>query len=238
MAEPVKGKTEAGRRREERARQRRQQVVDAALRLFLERGYAATTVEAIAAEASVAPATVYQAFGTKQAILARVLDITIVGDSGPGALLDRDWVNQARHHRDPRRRLAIVVAQASQTAARTAAIKQVMRDAAATDPVVRQLLHQDHQRRYMTQRALVDLVVGADSLRAGCDRERAAACFYALVNSDSYQLLTSVLGWNQASWQRWLFSVLDHELFGNRQQIQPTKDLAHGPPAIEPGPTG
>ena len=36
--EPVKGKTEAGRRREERARHTRQQVSDAALRLFLERG--------------------------------------------------------------------------------------------------------------------------------------------------------------------------------------------------------
>ena len=64
MTEPVKGKTDAGRRREERARERRQRVVDAASRLFGERGYVATTVEAIAREAAVAPATVYQAFGT------------------------------------------------------------------------------------------------------------------------------------------------------------------------------
>ena len=70
-------------------------VVGAALRLFLERGYAGTTVEAIAAEAHVAPATVYQAFGTKQAILARVLDQAIAGDAEPAGLLDRDWVKQA-----------------------------------------------------------------------------------------------------------------------------------------------
>ena len=69
--------------------------MDAALRLFLERGYVATTIEAIAREAAVAPATVYQAFGTKQAILARVLDQAIAGDAEPAALLDRDWVKQA-----------------------------------------------------------------------------------------------------------------------------------------------
>src|SRR5690348_2623809 len=131
MGEPVKGKTEAGRRREERARHRRQRVADAASRLFLERGYMATTIEAIAAEAAVAPATVYQAFGTKQAILARILDVTIAGDAGPAALLERDWVKQAGQHADPRQRLALVIQHTSEVAARTAPIKEVMRDAAA-----------------------------------------------------------------------------------------------------------
>ena len=134
MREPVKGKTEAGRRREEHARHKRQRVADAALGLFLERGYMATTIEAIARKAAVAPATVYQAFGTKQAILARILDQTMTGDAQPAALLDRDWVKQASQHPDPRQRLALVIRHTSQVAARTAPIKEVMRDAAAADP--------------------------------------------------------------------------------------------------------
>ena len=214
MTEPVKGKTEAGRRREERARQRRQRVVDAASRLFGERGYVATTIEAIAREAAVAPATVYQAFGTKQAILARILDVTIAGDAGPAALLDRDWVRQAARHQDPRQRLALVVRHTSQVAARTAPVKEVMRDAAALDPAVRQLLLEDDQRRYLTQQALVDLIIGPDSLRSGCDRDHAVATFFALVNSHGYQLLATQLGWSPDDWQRWLTGVLDHELFG------------------------
>lgn len=215
MREPVKGKTEAGRRREERARRKRQQVADAALRLFTERGYVATTIEAIAQEAAVAPATVYQAFGTKQAILARILDQTIAGDAQPAALLDRDWVKQASQHPDPRQRLALVIRHTSQVAARTAPIKEVMRDAAAADPAVRQLIRDDDQRRYITQQALVDLVIGGDSLRAGCDRDQAAATFFALVNSHSYQLLATHLGWSPADWQQWLTSMLDRELFGS-----------------------
>ena len=214
MREPVKGKTEAGRRREEHARHRRQRVVDAALGLFLEHGYTATTIEAIARKAAVAPATVYQAFGTKQAILARILDQTIAGDGGPAALLDRDWVKQASRHPDPRQRLALVIRHTSQVAARTAPIKDVMRDAAAADPAVRQLIRDDDQRRYITQQALVDLVIGKDSLRPGCDRDHAAATFFALVNSHSYQLLATHLGWSPADWQQWLTTVLDRELFG------------------------
>jgi AcrR family transcriptional regulator len=214
MSEPVKGRTEAGRRREERARHRRQRVVDTALRLFLERGYVATTIEAIAREAAVAPATVYQAFGTKQAILARVLDQAITGDAEPAALLDRDWVKQAARPADPRQRLAMVVRHTSQVAARTAPIKEVMRDAAAGDPAVRQLLHEDDRRRYLTQRALVDQVIGGGSLREGCDLDHAVATFFATVNSHSYQLLAGQLGWSPADWQRWLTEVLGRELLG------------------------
>jgi len=174
----------------------------------------ATTIEAIAREAAVAPATVYQAFGTKQAILARILDVTIAGDADPAALLDRDWVRQAARHPDPRQRLALVVRHASQVAARTAPVKEVMRDAAAADPAVRQLLLEDDRRRYLTQQALVDLIIGAGSLRPGGDRDQAAATFFALVNSHGYQLLATQLGWGPDDWQRWLTGVLDRELFG------------------------
>jgi AcrR family transcriptional regulator len=217
MREPVKGKTEAGRRREQQARHRRQRVVDAALALFTERGYVATTIEAIARQAGVAPATVYQAFGTKQAVLARVLDVAIAGDAGPEALLDRDWVRQARTDPDPGRRLAQVIAHTSQVAARTAPVKEVMRDAAAADPGVRYLLREDEQRRCLTQQALVDLVIGEDALRDGCDRGHAVATFFALVNSHCYQLLAAQLGWSQADWQQWLTGVLARELLGTSQ---------------------
>ena len=216
MTEPVKGKTEAGRQREERARQRRQRVADAALWLFLERGYAATTIEAIARAAAVAPATVYQAFGTKQAILARILDTTIAGDARPAALLERDWVRHAARLPDPRQRLALIVEHTSRVAARTAPVKEVMRDAAAADPAVRRLLREDDERRHLTQQALVDVIIGADALRPGGDRDHAVATFFALVNSHGYQLMAGHLGWSQADWQQWLTGVLDRELFGPR----------------------
>lgn len=188
--------------------------MDAALTLFLERGYVSSTIEAVARSAGVAPATVYQAFGTKQAILARVLDVVIAGDAAPVGLLERDWVERARAEADGRRRLTIVVEGAAKVAARTAAIKEVMRDAAANDAAAAELIRQDTARRHATQKALVDLVLDAQPARPGIDRAHAVATFFALVNSDTYRLLVGDLGWSTGKWTRWLVLMLERELLG------------------------
>jgi len=214
VREPVAGKTEAGRRREARARQTRQRITSAALELFLDRGYIATTIEALAQEASVAPATVYQAFGTKQAILAAALDATIAGDNEPVAVLDRDWVSHARRQRNPKKKLRLIVAGACEIAARTAPIKEVMRDAGATEPAVRDLVREDHQRRRRTQEALVRLLVEHRPLRPGMEVHHAVDTFFALVNSYTYELVVGYCGWTPAQWQDWLADLLERELFG------------------------
>ncbi|MDP9116611.1 MAG: TetR/AcrR family transcriptional regulator [Actinomycetota bacterium] len=214
MREPVKGTTVAGRRRESRARETRLRIIEAGVRLFLEQGYVTTTVQAIAAEAQVAPATIYQAFGTKQAILAAALDVTIAGDDSPLALLDRGWVDAARCEQDLPRRLRLVVEGAARVAARTAPLKNVIRDAAATDVAARQLVREDHDRRHRTQEGLVDVLTETRPLRAGLDRRRAIDTFFALVNSATYDLLVVQQGWTTTEWQDWLIDILEQQLFG------------------------
>jgi AcrR family transcriptional regulator len=204
--EPVKGRTEAGRRREQRARATRERIVQAATERFLDRGYAATTVESIATSAGVGVATVYQAFGTKAAILARCLDVAIAGDDEAVAVVDREWVAAARAEADPRRRLTAVVAGAAGIAARTAPLKEVMRDAAATEPVIRELVERDDAHRLVTQRALVTVVLD----RPPSDEELAA--FYMLVNSYSYRLASTQLGWDEDTWRDWLVDAAARQL--------------------------
>ncbi len=212
MRKPVKGTTAAGRRREQRAHRTRERIVNAAHDLFLKHGYHATTVESIARRASVAPATVYQAFGTKQAILSRVLDVEIAGDTATVSILERDWVRQAAEEVDGRRRLASIVAGAATIAARTAPIKEVMRDAAATDRAAAELIEQDTARRFATQRVLVDVILDGQPLRPGIDRDTAVATFFALVNSDTHRLLVGRLGWTTEQWTRWLQTTLENQL--------------------------
>jgi AcrR family transcriptional regulator len=214
VREPVKGTTAAGRRREARARETRLRIVEAGVRLFLERGYVTTTVQAIADEADVAAATIYQAFGTKHAILAAALDVTIAGDDAPLPLLERGWVEAARSEQDFEPRLRIVVEGAARVAARTAPLKDVMRDAAATDVAARQLVREDHDRRHRTQAVLVDLLIEVRPLRGGLDRRRAIDTFFALVNSSTYDLLVIQRGWPMTEWQDWLIGIIEKELFG------------------------
>jgi len=202
MTDPVKGRTEAGRRREERALRTRRRIVETATVRFLQHGYSATSVESIAADAGVATATVYQAFGTKAAVLARALDEAIVGDGDDTPLLERGWVAVAREERDPHRRLALVVDGAAAAAARTSALKAMARDAAAIEPAIRELLESDHTRRLLTQRALVEIVLGRSPT------EDEVAVFYLLVNSPTQLLATEQLGWDEVRWREWLCDVL------------------------------
>ena len=92
--------------RREQARQTQRRIVDAAYRLMLERGYAATTMAAVAAEAGVSAQTVYKAFGTKAALVKRVYDVTLIGDDEPVPLAEREDVRAAHDEPDPRRFLA------------------------------------------------------------------------------------------------------------------------------------
>lgn len=214
MRQPVKGTTEAGQRRESRARETRRRIIETALRLFLENGYVNTTVEAIAKAARVAPATIYQAFGTKHGVLAAALDLTVAGDDSPLAVLDRDWVERARREKNATRQLRLIVEGACLIAARTAPFKEVLRDAAATDTAARELTREDHQRRYRTQEGLVDLLLENRQLRIGITRRRAVDTFFALVNSAMYELLITERGWTLPEWQTWIVGVITRELFG------------------------
>ena len=221
MGVPVKGKTEAGLRREARALQTRQRIVDAGLRLFLAQGYLATTVQDIAQAAGVAPATIYQAFGSKAAVLAHGLDVSVVGDVDPVALLDRDWIRTARDEADLARRVQIVVGHAAGVAARTAALKEVMRDAAASAPEVRDLLREDTTRRQETQQALVGVLLQGADLRDGLTQDHAAATFFALVNSHSFQLIVGHLGWSLERWTNWLIEVIYRDFFDQPHSAAP-----------------
>src|SRR3954452_19183293 len=88
-----------------RTRLARAAVVEAAKGLFLERGYGATTIEAISASADVPPATVYRLFSSKHGILRSLLDVSIAGDDEEVPMADRREVRSLVAAEDPREQL-------------------------------------------------------------------------------------------------------------------------------------
>ena len=91
--------------RQEQARQNRRAVLDAAHRLFVERGYSATAVAEIAAAAGVSVETVYKAFGNKPALVKAVFDVLVVGDDDDVPMMQREFVQRNIAEPDPRRKL-------------------------------------------------------------------------------------------------------------------------------------
>ena len=123
------------RRDQARTRLARAAVVEAARHLFGERGYGATTIEAISERADVPPATVYRLFSSKLGILKAMLDVSIVGDDENVPMTDRPQVRTLLAERDPREQLAGFVAIAAQVNAGIAPLYRVLVSAAASASV-------------------------------------------------------------------------------------------------------
>src|SRR4051794_23313828 len=104
--------------RQAEARSRRSTIVAAAARLFVENGYAETTIARVAAEAGVSAQLVYAAFGGKAGLLAGALDLVAAGDEQPMLLRDRPEALALMEIRDPRERLRAAAAQIADLNAR------------------------------------------------------------------------------------------------------------------------
>src|SRR5438034_1577051 len=120
--------------RQEQARRTRLRILDAAHRLFSEYGYAATTIERIAAEAGVAIDTVYAVFRSKRAVLSGLMERQVGGDDQPIAMLDRPEPQSVRREPNQRRQLARFVAGATDALERSRPIHDLSPRAAADRP--------------------------------------------------------------------------------------------------------
>ena len=125
-----------------RTRLARAAVIEGARSLFLERGYGATTIEAISERADVPPATVYRLFSSKLGILKSLLDVSIVGDHENVPMTDRPEVRSLVANPRPREQLAGFVAIAVRVNERIATLYLILVSAAGTDADAAALLDQ------------------------------------------------------------------------------------------------
>ncbi|WP_326771057.1 TetR/AcrR family transcriptional regulator (plasmid) [Streptomyces sp. NBC_01591] len=189
-------------------------MLDAATRLFIERGWAGATVEDIARSAEVGTQTVYFTFRNKRALLKEVLDSTIAGDSDQVATLDRPWARQVVEEPDPAAQLALQAAGARRILERAAPVLEVVRGAAASDPALAELWRINQEQRYAVQlrfaQALTEKAGG--SLRDGHDAASAADVALAILGPETYGLLITGRGWSPSRWEQWATDTLVRQL--------------------------
>src|SRR3984957_6306395 len=120
--------------RQARTRRTRAAVVDAAQNLFVERGYAATTIEAISDLSDTPQATVYRLFSSKLGILKSLLDISIGGDDQAVAVLDRPEVRALLSDQDPKNQLTGFAAFVRDVMVRAGPVHRILADASRSEP--------------------------------------------------------------------------------------------------------
>jgi AcrR family transcriptional regulator len=195
-----------------RTRLARAAVIEAARALFLERGYGATTIEAISALSDVPPATVYRLFTSKRGILKALLDVSIVGDDEAVALADRPPVRSLVDDPDPKDQLAGFVGITAQVNSRTASIYRILVSAAASDPDAAALLDELTRQRQQGQGLIARSLARAGALRPKMREREAADIIHALMSPEVYGLLVVDRGWSAERYERWLTGTLVDQL--------------------------
>jgi AcrR family transcriptional regulator len=195
-----------------RTRLARAAVVEAARSLFLERGYGATTIEAISSRSDVPPATVYRLFSSKRGILKALLDVSIAGDDEAVPVAERPAIRSLLADPDPRRALAGFVAVAAQINDRTAAIYRILVSAAASDPDAATLLDELTRQRQQGQGRIARSLARAGALRPGLRERDAGDIIHALLSPEVYGLLVVDRGWSPERYEAWLTDTLVDQL--------------------------
>lgn len=201
-------------RRAGQAQATRRRIVDAAAALFVERGYAATTLDEVAARAGVAVQTIYFHFGNKRTVLSAAVDVASAGDDEPIAVLDRSWMDDVRDEPDPRRAVELWTRGGRAIFVRVAPIMGVVREAAVTDQDMAEQWRTNEDQRLIAFRAFAQLLADRRALKAGLAVDEASDIVFALNSIEVYELLTVRRGWSADRWERWLAGALTEALLG------------------------
>jgi AcrR family transcriptional regulator len=192
---------------ERRATQRR--VVEAARELFVTRGYVATTVADIAKEAGVALQSVYNAGGSKAALMHLVVDLAVAGDDQDVLLADRPSFAAIGAQPTAERQVEVIATLVAETMQRLAPVWVAYREAAALDPTGAANLEAAHRRRSETFATMIGMV---DQDRLRMPSGEATDTAWAIGSIDVYLLLRSIRGWDHERYAHWLTRTLVDEL--------------------------
>src|SRR5690348_592534 len=176
-----------------RVRENEERIVRAAHDLFVRDGYQGTTLTAVADAAGVAHRTVYVRFGTKAALLKRVIDVALVGDLAPVDVVGRAWYRTATTAPALAERIAAMAAGSARLVAAAADVIAVAREAEPSEPL---LAAAARAGRAATRDAVGVFWARAHDdglLPAGCDLAWLADTTSVLAHAETYLLMRETL---------------------------------------------
>jgi AcrR family transcriptional regulator len=202
-------------RRQAQARLTRRSILTAARDLFLERGYAGTTMAEVAEAAEVSIETVYKAFRNKSGLVKALFDVAIVGDDQPIPMLQRERVAKMREEPDPRQKLLMYGEHLSEAGPRAGQLQLLIRSAAASDAEVSAVWDQMVQERLTGMREFARHLYQGGHLRPGVSLEEARDVLWTYNSVELFDLLVLQRGWDPDKYGRWIAEAMIAALLPN-----------------------
>ena len=192
--------------REEQAARTRARILDAAAELFLERGYARTTMKDIAVQADVARDTVHAIFGSKARVLTALIDYRLVPDGSvtnvtqlPEALAIKDEVDQ-------RKQIELFAKFIAGISTELRPVFEILRTASAVEPEMAKVFEEMDQFRMNNMQTYASWIAARGPLRVST--RQAGEIIWALASLDVARMLCDELGWTESQHARWLSDTL------------------------------
>jgi len=204
MAESSKPRRYDSPRRRSQAAATRAAILDAALRLFAERGYAKTSMTAVAAESGVAVKTVYLVFASKRGLLLALWHLLLRGDEEPVPVGERPWFLEVVNEPDPERLLRLNARNSRVVKERAGTLLEILRGAAPGDSELQNLWRRIEKEFYDNQRAIAEQLHQTGALKAGLDADRGADILWTLNHPSVYAMLVGDRGWTPQQYEEWL----------------------------------
>ena len=199
-------------RRREQAAQTRTGILDAAEQLFAERGYAGTTMPAIAAQAGVALKTAYLAFTTKAGVLHALWDVRLGGDDQPIPVVERSWYRELRQADDPRLLLRTAAHQSRVVKDRAGTVMHIVRHAAVIEPAIADLWCRIETEFRVVLGGFAERLEELGALTGRVSVTTATDILWTLNHPDTWYLLVHGCGWTTDLYEEWVGDTLTTQL--------------------------
>lgn len=205
VAGNVKPRPYRSERRREQAEQTRERVLNAATKLFEERGFDGASVAAIAERAGVSEETVYARFKNKRTLLGELVRRAVRGED-PKPVPEQEGPRAVVAATDQHEQLRLFAADIVLRLERAAPLVAIVGGASRSEPELAELLARLHADRLKNLSVLVDALAANGPLRLTNDE--AVETVWALTSPELHQLLSRVRGWTRRRYCDWLADSL------------------------------
>jgi AcrR family transcriptional regulator len=185
-----------------------ERILAAAGRLFRQDGYAATTLATVADAARVGHRTVYVRFGTKAALLKRVVDVAVAGDTQPVDVVGRDWFQSSLTAPTLPERVDAYARGVSALMARAGDLIAIAQQAEPAEPLIAAAGHAARQATRDAVRLFCTRLQRDGLVPQACDITWLADTAGLLTQAQTWLLGRDTLGWTTEQYSAWLAATL------------------------------
>jgi AcrR family transcriptional regulator len=188
-----------------RAAANRVAVLRAGQDVLVEKGYAGTTMAAIARAAGVSVETVYKGFGSKIELVGQILDTAVVGDDEPVSLIERADFGSALRAGSGADVLGAFCASSCRILERIGPLIGALFVAArAGEPELRTLTAEAGRRRLADFTRVAEAIAATGDLHPDLDVAEAAETLWTVGSPELYLQFREDLGWSNDRYRTWL----------------------------------